>query len=146
MGKTSIWYRFKHTTKISIIFFIFMVILRPHLNLHFYNFLFFYQIFIQIHWNFTTFGKQHSVFQENHQYRPSAPQKFPQDTDNMSIGNSTSVSFETKHLKVRFEYWTIFKGYLQAKIFEKQLWTFGQKLIFNEFTYIFKIKDKIKVK
>ena len=42
-----------------------------------------------------------------------------------------SVSFETWHYKVRFEYWTIFEGYFRAEIFEKQLWTFGQSLIFN---------------
>ena len=37
-----------------------------------------------------------------------------------------SVSFETWHPKVRFEYLTIFEGYLLAKIFQKQLFTFGK--------------------
>ena len=54
-----------------------------------------------------------------------------------------SVSFKTWHPKVRFEYCTIFEGYLWAEIFEKQLWTFGQSLIFNVFSYILKIKDKL---
>ena len=53
-----------------------------------------------------------------------------------------SVSFETWYPKVRFEYWTIFEGYLRAEIFQKQFWTFDQSLIFNVFSYIFKIKDK----
>ena len=33
------------------------------------------------------------MFQENHRYRPSTPQKFPRDTDSMTIGNSTSDKF-----------------------------------------------------
>ena len=53
-----------------------------------------------------------------------------------------SVSFETWHPKVRFEYWTIFEGYFLVEIFQKQFWTFDQSLIFNVFSYIFKIKDK----
>ena len=59
-----------------------------------------------------------------------------------------SVSFETWHIKVRFEYWTIFEGYLRAEIFEKQIWTFGQSLIFNVNLRIFrksKIKNKLKL-
>ena len=49
---------------------------------------------------------------------------------------------KTLHTKVRFEYWAIFEGYLWAEIFENQLWTFCQSLIFNVFLYIFKIKDE----
>ena len=44
--------------------------------------------------------------------------------------------------EVRFEQWTIFEGYLQAEIFEEYLWSFGQAVIFNAFSYISKIKDK----
>ena len=57
-----------------------------------------------------------------------------------------SVSFQTWHPKVRFEYWTIFEGYLQAEIFKKELLTLSQSLIFNVNSHIFKIKDKNKLK
>ena len=57
-----------------------------------------------------------------------------------------SVSFETWYSKVCFEYWTIFEGYLWAEIFEKEIWPFGQSLIFNVNSYIFKIKDKSQLK
>ena len=39
-----------------------------------------------------------------------------------------SVSFETWYPNVRFEYWTIFEGYLRAEIFKNELWTFCQSL------------------
>ena len=57
-----------------------------------------------------------------------------------------SVSFETWHPKVRFEYWTIFEGYLWAEIFEKEIWPLCQSLILNVNSHIFKIKDKSKWK
>ena len=57
-----------------------------------------------------------------------------------------SLLFETWHTKVRFEYWTIFEGYLWAEIFEKEIWPFGQSLIFNVNSHIFKIKNKSKLK
>ena len=48
-----------------------------------------------------------------------------------------------KHvLKVYFEYWIIFEGYMQAELFEKQLQSFGKSLIFSVFDHIFKNKDQ----
>ena len=69
-----------------------------------------------------------------------APWSLPDFSRNRKPPWLESVSFETWHPKVRFEYWTIFEGYLRAEIFQKQLCTFGQSLIFNVFSYIFKIK------
>ena len=56
------------------------------------------------------------------------------------------VLFETWYPKVRFEYWTIFEGYLRARIFKNQFWFFIQSSIFNVFSNIFKIKDKRQLK
>ena len=49
------------------------------------------------------------------------------------------MAWGQSHLKrdiQRFEYSTIFEGYFRAEIFEKQLWTSGEWLIFNVFSYI----------
>ena len=64
-------------------------------------------------------------------FKKIAPWFLPDFSRNQRPPWLGSVSFETWHIKVRFEYWTIFEGYLRAEIFEKQIWTFGQSLIFN---------------
>ena len=75
-------------------------------------------------------------------FKKIAPWFLPDCSRNLKPQWSGCVSFETWYPKVRFEYWTIFEGYFWAEIFQKQFLTFDQSLIFNVFSYIFKIKDK----
>ena len=47
------------------------------------------------------------------------------------------------HLKLDIQRFVLStEPYFRAEIFQKQFWTFDQSLIFNVFSYIFKIKDK----
>ena len=66
-------------------------------------------------------------------FKKIAPWFFSASSRNQIPPWLESASFDTLSPKVRFEYWTIFEGYLLAEISEKQLWTF--------FVYS-KIKDK----
>ena len=79
-------------------------------------------------------------------FKKIAPWFLPDCSRNQKPQWSGCVSFETWYPKVRFEYWTIFEGYLRARIFKNQFWFFIQSLIFNVFSYIFKIKDKKQLK
>ena len=90
------------------------------------------------HWSFLLFWKiqQKPRCDLFKCFKKIAPWFLPDCSRNQKPQWSECVSFETWYPKVRFEYWTIFEGYLQAEILEKQLWTSGQSLIFIVFSYI----------
>ena len=66
----------------------------------------------------------------------------PNFSQNMNLTGLGSVSFQMLYLWVRFEYWTIFEGYLRAEVLAN---IFGLSLIFSAYSYIFKFKSQKNV-